>query len=74
VNIAGLTPMLKLLPVVGPVVAATESFKGWYDEAVGLLHPTDQATARAAYEDLIADNDEGHARLQLKLQAAAQRG
>lgn len=73
-NVASLSPLLKLLPVVGPIVAATEGFKQWYDEAAGALRPADQATAKDAYADLIADNDEGHDRLQRKLQAAAQAG
>lgn len=68
-----LSTLLAFLPAVGPVTAALPAVKKLYDEAVGLLHPTDQATAKEAYEDLMADNDEGHARLQEKLAAAAKR-
>ena len=35
--------------------------------------PSDQATLQEAIADLEADNDEGHARYQAKLAAAAQR-
>jgi hypothetical protein len=67
-----LTTILKLLPVVGPVVAKTAEFVEWYHEASSALHPVDQRTAKDALADIQADNDEGHARLQHKL-ASAQR-
>jgi hypothetical protein len=62
--------LLGLLPAVGPVVAALPEFKKLYDLGVGMLHPQDQATAKDAYHDLIANNAEGHARFQQKLAAA----
>jgi hypothetical protein len=68
-----LTSVLKLLPAVGPVVAALPEFKKVFDQIVGTFKTKDQAQLREAYEDLMADNDEGHARLQAKLAAAAQR-
>lgn len=70
---ANLANLLKLLPVVGPVVARAEDFVEWFHEATAALSPTDQASAKAALADIQADNDEGHARLQAKLAAAAGR-
>jgi hypothetical protein len=67
------TSVLKFLPVVGPVVAALPEFKSIFDQIVGTFGAHDQTLLKEAYEDLIADNDEGHARLQAKLAAAAQR-
>jgi len=63
--------LLKLLPVVGPAVARTEEFVGWWNEVSAALHPANQETAKAALADIQADNDEGHARLQAKLAQAA---
>lgn len=68
-----LETILRSLPVVGPIVAAAPEFKALFDAAVAALAPSDQATAKEAYADLIADNDEGHARLQAKLAEAAKR-
>lgn len=67
-----LKTLLSLLPNVGPVVAALPAFKALYDEGVKLLAPQDQTTAKAAYQDIIADNAAGHARFQEKLAAAEQ--
>lgn len=66
-----LSSVLKLLPAVGPVVARLPEFKVVYDQLVGTFAQKDQATLKEAYADLIADNDEGHARLQEKLRRAA---
>lgn len=66
-----LTNLLKLLPIVGPAVAQAEGFVEWWNQVSAMLNPVDQATAKAALADLQADNDEGHARLQAKLTAAA---
>jgi len=66
-----LASVLRLLPVVGPVIAAASEFKEIYDQLTATFHEKDQATLKEAYADLIADNDEGHARLQAKLAAAA---
>ena len=68
-----LTSILKLLPVVGPVVAALPEFKSVFDQIVGTFGEHDQATLKAAYADIMADNDEGHRRLQDKLLAASRR-
>jgi len=67
-----LSSILRLLPVVGPVIAAAPEFKAIYDQITDTFDETDQGTLKEAYADLIADNDEGHARLQAKLAAAAQ--
>lgn len=66
-----LLTILRALPVIGPVMAAAPEVKNLIDGAIGALHPTDQAHAKEALADLMADNDEGHARLQAKLAAAA---
>lgn len=68
-----LTTLLKLLPVVGPAVATGSAFVAWYHDAADALHPVDQRAAKDALADIQADNDEGHARLQHKLAAAAAR-
>jgi hypothetical protein len=68
-----LTDILKLLPAVGPVVAALPEFKKIYDDIVGTFKEQDQEVLREAYADLMAENDEGHARLQAKLAEAANR-
>lgn len=68
-----LSSLLKLLPVVGPVVAAAPEFKKIYDQMVGTFNQRDQQVLRDAYDDLVADNDEGHRRLQQKLSEAARR-
>lgn len=66
-----LTSVLKLLPAVGPVVAALPEFKRIYEQIVATFGERDQATLKDAYFDLMAENDEGHRRLQEKLEAAA---
>lgn len=66
-----LSTFLRALPVIGPVISAAPEVKALFDGVVTMLHPKDQATAKAALADIMADNDEGHARLQAKLAAAA---
>lgn len=66
-----LTSILKLLPVVGPAVAALPAFRAVYDQIVATFGEKDQATLKAALADLMADNDAGHERLQAKLREAA---
>ncbi len=66
-----LASVLKLLDAVGPVIAAAPAFKNIYDEIVGTFKTTDQEQLQEAYEDLIKGNDEGHRRLQQKLEQAA---
>lgn len=68
-----LTKLLAVLPVVGPAIAAAPEFIALFEAARALLSADDQATAQEALADLQADNDEGHARLQAKLAAAARR-
>lgn len=68
-----LATALRFLQAVGPVVAALPAVKQTFDTAVAALRGDDQEQAQEAYRDLIADNDDGHRRLQEKLAAAAQR-
>ena len=68
-----ITTLLNVLPVVGPIVARAPEFVALYEAAVAALSGDDQAVAKEALADLQADTDEGHARLQKKLDAAAQR-
>lgn len=68
-----LSKLLGVLPVVGPVIAAAPQFKELFDAGMSLLKNDDQETAKSAYQDLIANNAEGHARLQAKLAEAAKR-
>lgn len=63
--------VLKLLQMVGPALAEAPKFIDLFHEIIGTFHQKDQVTLKAAYADLIANNDEGHARLQAKLAAAA---
>lgn len=65
--------VLKLLPAVGPAVAALPEFKKVFDQIVSTFKSDDQEQLKEAYADLVAENDEGHKRLQDKLAAAAQR-
>ena len=66
-----ITTLLNVLPVVGPIVARAPEFIALYEAAVAALSISDQAVAKEALADVQADNDEGHARLQAKLTAAA---
>ena len=63
--------VLKLLPAVGPVIAKLPEFKAVYDQMVATFSAPEQAQLKEAYDDLIAENDAGHARLQEKLRRAA---
>lgn len=66
-----LSSVLKLLPAVGPAVAALPEFVAVYNQVVSTFGEKDQAVLKDAYADLIAENDEGHHRLQEKLRRAA---
>lgn len=66
-----LETLLRAARAVGPVLAALPAVRRVFDEAVAALSTNDQAVAKEALADLIADNDDGHARLQEKLAAAA---
>lgn len=65
--------LLKLLPVVGPAVAAAPEFKKVFDRIVATFDATDQAVLKEGYADLMLENDEGHRRLQQKLADASNR-
>jgi len=62
--------ILKALTLPG---AATEAVSAIMATVAPLLDKTDQATLKEALADVQAGNDEGHARLQAKLAAAAKR-
>mgnify|MGYP003443231010 CR=1 FL=1 len=68
-----LTDILGMLPVIGPAVAKLPEFKAVFDQIVDTFGEQDQDVLKGAYADLIDENDAGHARLQEKLAAAAQR-
>ena len=69
-----LSSVLKLLPAVGPVVAALPEFKKIFDQIVATFDdPRDQNTLKSAYVVLMRENDEGHRRVQSKLDAASKR-
>lgn len=68
-----LKAILGLLPAVGPVVAALPEFKKVFDEIVGTFKEDDQQVLKEAYADIMADNDEGYARLDAKLAEASRR-
>lgn len=68
-----LSTLLNALPALGSAAARLPEFIELYNQAAAALNPKDQATAKEALADIQADNDEGHARLQAKLAAAAQR-
>lgn len=65
--------ILKLLPMVGPTIAATMEFGHRFEELISDKPEDEQASLREALEDIRADNDEAHARLQAKLERAAGR-
>lgn len=66
-----LATILRAMQAIGPLVAAAPAVKKLLDEGMAVLRPADQVTAKAAYADLVGDNDDGHARLQAKLDKAA---
>lgn len=68
-----LLSILKVLPAVGPAVAALPEFVELFNAGVSILKPEDQDTAKEALADLHADNAEGFARLDAKLEAAKHR-
>ena len=68
-----LDKILKMLGAIGPVAAALRQFKEVFDDIVATFQTKDQAVLRSAYADVMADNDEGHARLQAKLAEAAKK-
>lgn len=66
-----ISTVLNLLLIIGPIVARAPEFIALYEAAIATLNADDQAVAKEALADIQADNDEGHARLQAKLAAAA---
>lgn len=69
----GFLSLLNLLKIVPAAVAAAPEFVELFNLGKATLSETDQETLQAALEDVQADNDEGHRRLQEKLAAAAAR-
>jgi hypothetical protein len=63
--------LLKLLPIVGPTVARTTEFVDRFEALIADRGPGDQADLRESLADIQAENDEGHARLQAKLERAS---
>lgn len=63
----------KAVELGGVALAKAPEFVAVYNEARSLLGPQDQETAKEAYQDLIADNDAGFARLDAKLEEAKNR-
>ena len=68
-----LATALRFLQAVGPVVAQVPAVARTFETAIAALTGDDQEQAKEAYADLIADNDDGHRRLQEKLAEAAKR-
>lgn len=54
---------LTALKAIPAVVAVVPEVKATIDAAISVLHPDSQDAAKAGYEALIADNDEGFAEL-----------
>ncbi len=68
-----LSTFIRAAQVLGPVLAQTPAVAQVLEQARQALAPSDQESAKEALADLIADNDDGHRRLQEKLEAAAKR-
>ena len=66
-----LATFIRAAQAIGPVLAQLPAVAKLLEQARDALNPADQAAAKEAYADLIADNDDGHRRLQEKLAAAA---
>lgn len=66
-----LSTFLRAAQSLGPALSVLPAVRQVLDVAVATLGATDQAVAKEALADLIADNDDGHARLQAKLEAAS---
>lgn len=64
-----LEAMLRALPVVGAGVAKAPEFVALWYQVAGLLDAESEAEALAALDDVHADNDAGHRRLQERLRA-----
>lgn len=68
-----LPTILSLLTKIPAALAKGKEFKEVFGQIKSTFGTKDQATLQAAYADLIAENDEGHQRLQDKLREAARR-
>lgn len=68
-----LATALRFLQAVTPAAAALPAVKAVFDVAVSTLSKPDEKEAKESYRDLIADNADGHRRLQEKLAEAARR-
>lgn len=66
-----LSVFLTGIKLIGAATAAEPEVRDIIHAAIDALHPTNQENARAAYQHLIADNDEGYAELD-KLLAQAE--
>lgn len=52
---------------IGAAALQLPAVKAMFDKAISGLTTTDQDAARESYHDIIADNADGHARVQDKL-------
>ena len=68
-----LATFLRAAQAIGPVLAQAPAVAHLLEQGWRTLQPSDQSTAQEALADLIADNDDGHRRLQEKLDEAAAR-
>jgi hypothetical protein len=69
-----LQTILAALPRLVPLIGQAQEVAKLVEEVIGSFRdPQDQETLREAIADLEVENDEGHARYQEKLKAAAQR-
>lgn len=66
-----LATFIRAAQAIGPILATAPAVAQVLEQARQALAPADQETAKEALADLIADNDDGHARLQEKLARAA---
>lgn len=62
---------LKALGSIGPILSAADEVQEVFKAASQVLNGDDQAELHKLLEDLRADREAGHARLQAKLAAAA---
>lgn len=68
-----LATVLALIEKVPAVVRALPEFKQTFDSIVGTFKEDDQTVLKQRYEELMAENDEGFARLDAKLEEAKKR-
>lgn len=74
-SLFSISGIIKLLQIVGPITAKLPEFREVYDTIVSTFsNSTDQETLKKAYEELLAENTGGHARLQEMLRKAEQEG